>query len=478
MRLDRNAPPRRGKVLVLVALSLTALLGMVGIVIDCGMLEMARRRVQNAADAGALAAAMEIFRGNTLANAATTATTYIQTYNGLTNAAVTIKVQTPTSGNYVGNTNYVEVVITAPQAVFLMPLLGAASTQTISARAVAGFEAISQGEGAIVLNPSVAPGLSISGGGTLLVKGAVVVNSAGGGVDQYGNQVSSTLNQSAASASNNSTVQAMYVLVHGGVNNLANFTNIDPNGPNPVFAGGPIASNPLRTLPVPVLSNGANPTVAPNPRPTFGSTAVTLSPGVYYDISLSNGNNVTFNPGIYIISPVNKNDKGISITGGTVNATGVMFYLTGSDYLDQSGGKNAKTPGYYDLLDTPLDSAPTNANLPAGESSNVNFAQLSISGNSTVNMTGLNDSSSPFNGIVFYQRPRNTSSPSITGTSGPGFNIGGTIYAQWANFQLAGGGTYNAQYLVGSLSISGSANITINAGGKSFGRANQVFLVE
>jgi hypothetical protein len=57
-------------------------------------------------------------------------------------------------------------------------------------------------------------------------------------------------------------------------------------------------------------------------------------------------------------------------------------------------------------------------------------------------------------------------------------NLTGTAYAKWAAFSLAGQGKYNAQFIVGSMSISGNATVTINARGKNFGKANLVFLVE
>jgi Flp pilus assembly protein TadG len=132
---------------------------MVGLTVDCGLLQTARRQVQNAADAGAGAAAMELYRGNTLKGATTVATTFIQTYNGLNDKAVTITVQTPKSGNYIGNNNYVEVIVTAPVTVYLMPILGAAPTQTVAARAVAGFEPLPTNEGVILFDPAANPGL-------------------------------------------------------------------------------------------------------------------------------------------------------------------------------------------------------------------------------------------------------------------------------------------------------------------------------
>src|SRR5207244_2538050 len=108
---SRNLQQRRGKILVLFAFSLTALLGMVGITVDTGLLQAARRQVQNAADVGAVVAAMELYRGNTLKNAQSIATTYIQNKaNGMTDPAVTIAIQVPKSGPYLNNTSYVEVI--------------------------------------------------------------------------------------------------------------------------------------------------------------------------------------------------------------------------------------------------------------------------------------------------------------------------------------------------------------------------------
>ena len=45
---------------------------------------------------------------------------------------------------------------------------------------MAGSESISAGEGVAVLDPDARPGLDVSGGGTLTVRGRVVDNSEGG----------------------------------------------------------------------------------------------------------------------------------------------------------------------------------------------------------------------------------------------------------------------------------------------------------
>ena len=55
---------RRGQVLVLVALGMVAICGMMALAVDAGQLYFARRFMQNAVDAGALAGAQELVGTN------------------------------------------------------------------------------------------------------------------------------------------------------------------------------------------------------------------------------------------------------------------------------------------------------------------------------------------------------------------------------------------------------------------------------
>jgi Flp pilus assembly protein TadG len=486
--------PRRGKVLVLTGFSLTVLLGMVGITVDTGLLQTARRQAQNAADAAAMAAAMELYRGNTLANAKTIATGYLAK-NGLTDPAVTIAVQVPQSGPYKGNTSYVEVIVTAPQSVYLMPILGVASPQSVAALAVGGYEAIQGGDGLVLLNPNSSPGLTAQGTSNIVVKGTVVVNAPGGGVDQYGNNVSgssASIKTTGGGGGTGPAITAYAVLTAGGVDisggspssDIVNFS-----GGTALFASTPTlpVANPLRNLPVPDASNGA--VVTPN-NPTAvtvtSGKSQTLNPGVYNDITINSGATVTFKPGIYILSPAS-NGQGLSIPDtATINAAGAMFYLTGSDYLDWKNlAKPTFSPGKYDALDTPLDGPlpPTNGSIPAApDPGGTIYAQLSIGGSGgSATLTGYSDAFSPFNGITFYMRPRaslQSNAVTISGAGSAGFNIGGILYAEWADITLKGNRTYNGPMVVGTLSLNGTTSVTINSGGRSFGTASQVFLVE
>jgi hypothetical protein len=487
----RRKTPRPGKTLAIFVITLPVLLGMTGLVIDSGLLRSTQRTAQNAADAGALAAALDLYRGKSSTVAAATATTFIQTYNGLSGSTLTINIP-PQSGPYTSNNNYCEAIVSVPYTTMFIQILGFTSSQAASARAVAGFEPISSGQGSIVLNPNVA-GITMNGNGSrLIVNGGITVNSLGGGVDQYGaavpfadgNNVYGFRTQT--STQNPAPVVAVAIQVAGGIDTLDNFraydstfspNYYDPNNTDrPVFANlQEQAPDPLATLATPSTSNGVVNTFwnyLGNGQWGTSTTAqvvqignsdtVTFSPGIYQSIKITGGN-VTFNPGIYVLGPVTGSQppngsppQGLTMNGGTVTGSGVMFYNTGSDY-------NA-------------DGTPDSSDgSTLGTDSNAVYGSVTFGGNGSINLSP--PTSGTFNGILFYQRRWNNSTDSVGG-NGTTVNLGGTIYNKWGNFTLAGQGQYNAEFIVGSLSISGGAAVTINASGKNLGKVNQVFLVE
>jgi hypothetical protein len=473
--------------LAIFILGLPMLFGMTGLVIDSGLLMATQRTAQNAADAGALAAAMDLFKGYSSSTAIATGTTYIQTYNGLSSSTVTINIP-PKSGPYTGNAAFAEAIVSVPYSTSFIQILGVGSSQNASARAVAGYESVASGEGAIVLNPNVQPGIAINGNNTrLLVNGLITVNSLGGGVDQYGRAVTSSLGgyafRTQTSTQSTAPVAAVAIQVAGGIDNIDNFRTYDATfAPNyydpsvtdrPVFANlQTLAPDPLATLATPTTSNGVVQTypqylgggnwgTASSPQKvTIGNgDTVTFNPGIYQQIIL-NGGNVTFNAGVYVLGPGLGNGNGqqtLSVSNGaTVNGTGVVFYNTGSDYVSS---------GLPDSGD----------GSTLGTDNNANFGSIAVNGG-TINLSppapGAN-----FAGVLFYQRRWNTQDLSVGGNSNT-VNLTGTVYDKWGNLTLAGQGQYNAEFVVGSMTISGNAAVTINATGKNPGLLNQVFLVE
>lgn len=445
---------RRGTILVITAIVLTSLVALLGLVIDVGQLMTTYRQSQNAADAAAMAAGMDLMSGKSNSIATATANTFVKQYNAMPTATVTVGIP-PATGPHQGDSHFAEVTVNYPVSTRFIQVMGVNSSQSVTVRAVGGYEGVTSGEGVVSLDPSARPGLSVGGGGSLKVNGGIIVNSEGGGVDQNGNPINNGGTGYAASTSNNSTLMAKDMQVVGGVNTPNNFDNYDPAvTQSPLHTGQTVEPDPLVYLPTPTTANGA---VATNRGSTSisGNQNVTLLPGVYSSISITGGT-TTFSPGIYILTGGNSNS--LKITGGTVTGSGVMFYNTGSDFNVISG-----LPDSNDLATQP----------PAA--GGASFGGIDISTN--VNFTPYANSTSPFNGMLFYQRRLNTQPAKISGNAGAGV-LAGTIYAKWANLSITGQGTYNAQFITGSMSVSGTGSVTINYAGQNLGKGYAVFLVE
>ncbi len=485
MNNKRNA--RSGAVLVWFALMLTMLLGMLGLVIDTGLLMSAQRHAQNAADAAALAAANDLMMGRSKDDAINTAITFVNTHNDLSDAPPPTVNIPPASGPYAGLDNYVEVIVASPRQTYFIQILSAdLQDQTVSARAVAGFESVSAGEGVAVLDPTARPGLGVGGTAVLKVHGRVYDNSEGGGLDEDGLPVDNGNSQYSGQVSNNALLMATDIRTVGGVNIPDNFQPYDPDSTSNVLHAKELPiPDPLVNLPTPTTTNGVNSAYrgAPqatnvnlklndtdaddvNPKnyvdqsdPDPANHEMILYPGIYTSIEITGGN-VTLTPGIYVLRPDSSTQNVLKITGGNVTVDEIMFYATGDNYNPVSG-----EPDMYDGNDPP----------PTGYEKGVQFGAITI--NAGMRFTPLDNPSSPFHNMLFYQRRWNTQSVDFQGDAEDG-DLSGTLYAKWAKFKIAGQGIYNAQFVVGSLQLTGQGDVTIDYQGTKLGKAPRVFLVE
>jgi hypothetical protein len=416
-------------VLVLFVILLTVIVGLLGLVIDTGRMMASHRQAQNAADAAALAGAYELMRGKTATQAEAAAATFVQTYNGMSTAAGPFLQIPPTSGAFAGEASAVQAIVNYPMNTLFVHVLGGSQSQMIQARAVARFENVAAGEGAIVLDPTEYPGMAVGGLGTLRVNGDVTVNSEGGGVDENDVPVNNGHNGVAADGgtSDNSTngIYASNISVVGGVNNPALFKNIDPLNPaSPLHAKQLPDPDPLAFLPTPYVGNGVINT-------NYGKVTVgngdnvTLNPGIYQQLKITAGTAV-LNPGIYVISASNQN--GMQITGGNVTARGVMFYSTGSNYDPNTGAPdNTDSPDPLNL------SPPPKANQQAGVqygditiNAGMQFSPIDIEDMTLNYTTAQRTALKPFDGMLFYQRRKNPLGASIQGNSATGLLTGTT----------------------------------------------------
>jgi len=155
------AGDRSGAVLIYTGFSIAVLFGVGGMAVDAGMWYATKRSAQSAADAAALAGALEVARGSTDAEveARATADAQLNGYSNATGATITVN-NPPTSGPSAGSAGAVEVIVEQPVPGFLSAVVHSDQV-TVAARAVArSFAAESC---VYVMNPSEDAALSVPG---------------------------------------------------------------------------------------------------------------------------------------------------------------------------------------------------------------------------------------------------------------------------------------------------------------------------
>lgn len=322
-----------GQVLIVAALCMVVLIAFLGMAVDVGFVRHEQRRLQSAADATALAAALEVrvcggspncsamqdavqnamaengYSGATLVKDCGTAGT------GLTvmlNNPVCLVSSDPNKSRY----NYVETQVSERAPLYFSRIFGFTGF-SIKARAEAA-----RGVGGpclYALNPSASGALNVAVGVAFKSKCGVVVES--------------------------SSPSSVYCLVGLGV--TAPYVQVSPTGGGASLlclgsthvtqAPLPVPADPLAYLPVPAEASGACGTGKSgnvyNGSPTPVSLTVpllanyTFYPGVYcggINITAALASTITFKPGTYIIS----NYQGPTILGIKPNPVSNGFNIT------------------------------------------------------------------------------------------------------------------------------------------------------
>jgi Putative Flp pilus-assembly TadE/G-like len=290
----------RGQVLVLVALALVALIGFVALAVDTGFVWGARRKMQTAADAAALAGAIASRQGQSSANI-TTAAQDSAGLDGFTDGAngVSVNVNSSYSGGGCSS-NCVQVTIDQTQPTFFLKALG--SPIDVKAAAVAG----TTNSSACVYALGPSPGITINGTPTISLSCGALVNS-------------SMICNGPASFSATSIGVGGSVTDNGGCSLT----------PSPT-TGISQVSDPFSYL-------GAQPACSGSARFIPGSSGA----GSYCGGIVINGNStVTFSSGTY-----NLGSGGLIINGTpTVDGTGVTFISTGPITINGTATVNLSAP--------------------------------------------------------------------------------------------------------------------------------------
>lgn len=432
--LRRAHSDEAGQAVVIMALALSAVLALAGLGIDAGFQYAERRREQVAADAAAWAAAVTMATNWNAPDRSARARTIALEYaarNGYNNDGTTntVTVTVPTSGGFIGNVDYMEVIITVNVRTYFVRVLGSAfESRQVRARAVGGITGPGKAYGLIALSRTACPGLSVLGAGGN--KGEVEVEEAG------------ILVNSSCTPALRATGKAKIEAEGVGIDVVG---TVETSG-NPELSPTPTTgvvqqADPLAYLAPPVL------TVPPGP-PDINVTngTVTLDPGVYLGIRVSGNGRVKLRPGTYVIK-----GGGISVSGnGRVedetygDARGVFIYNTCSFYPDPGG----------------------------------TCGGISVSGNGRIELE--KETAGTYAGLSIWQPCQNTQTLSVTGAGSgdvelPGsdgdddedneLETSGTIYLPCAAVEVSGNGELeieNGQLVADTVTVSGNGEIEID----------------
>jgi Flp pilus assembly protein TadG len=146
-----RSSPERGFVLITMAFTAVALIGILGVAVDIGRMFIAKNETQNYCDAAALAAALALDGSTTgITNAQTAVANSTNTWNlnstQVTNPTITFA--TTLAGPWSANPSpangyiYTRVTATVPLPMYFLPVLVAQTTQNVVSSATAGQIAI------------------------------------------------------------------------------------------------------------------------------------------------------------------------------------------------------------------------------------------------------------------------------------------------------------------------------------------------
>ncbi len=408
-----------GQSTIIVAVSLVVLLLFLGLGLDVGSMRMSKVKLQNAADAAAVAAGLEINQCGDLSNCSSmqnAAKSALQEngYNNITIATncaspgpvsgMTLTINGPpcalgSADPNSGKKTAVEVVVSGPIPLSFAKILGF-NQAPVTVRA----------EAARPTNPPCVYALDPHAAGAISVVAGVGMTFSCGLVDESDSS-------SALGCLVGVGITAPSVKVTGGASGLlCSVPNLQVN------VARPTPTDPMAYLPKPsVGSCGYS-----SGNVFYGSSSTaniavggtyTFNPGVYcggISITAAVATNITFNPGTYVLKtgpgPLGASTGGLNITLSllsNIQGSGVTFY-------------NLGTVGGFTIT----------ASTPAG------LSNVALSAPTT----------GTYSGVLFFQDPGNTNAGSFTANLLTGSKFEGAYYLPTATLTYAvsvGSASYN-----------------------------------
>jgi hypothetical protein len=400
-----------GQVLVLSVFCLPILLAFLALAVEVGLLFDARRQMQTAADAAAIAGAAEINYGDFVSAAKAAAT-----QNGFTDGTSNVTVQvnpsgttvpSPASGAFIGQSGYLEVIVSQVEPTYFMNFVNSIinlnfGTMTVSARSVA---ALGASQNCVYALKNSGVGLLVNGNSQFTAPGCgILVNSS---------------SNPAMSVSGSGNVTAGSVSVVGVAVTDNSGSKITPTAVDGVAPG----SDPLSFLQPPL--NSSTSCVADPINGTWFASK-TIGPAIaggtvcYRGLNTGSGT-ITLNPGTYVIDGALTMSNGVTI----ISPGATTFYIS---------------------------STATGAGFVNGS--------VDLSGGVTATLVA--PTSGTYNGILFYQDRGDSTAATITG--GANATLKGILYFPDAQVNLSGGTstTMFTPVIAASLSLTGGSSFQDN----------------
>jgi Flp pilus assembly protein TadG len=371
---------RSGAIAIIFGLVAPTALGLIGLGVETGLWFQTQHELQTAADAAALAGALELHNGNkaTYVAIAKMESQRNSVQDGVNNQTVTINSPPLAPDPNAGNATAVQAITTRKQNLFFSALFLTGGSMTITSSAVAAVHG--PGVCLLALNPSQNNAMQFNGAATQTLTNCAVM--------------SDSTSTQGFTASGSATVNSNL-----GFYTAASAFNISSSGmTGPQTANAAPVADPYASLVgsfPPLLGMALYPLLDCNPfvNTTFNSNG-TLNPGTYGGIDVTSQATLTLNPGTYYLdaNPLCLSPGGLGGAlkiqgGGTISGAGVTIVLTNS------------TLGSF-----------------------VNVGQVTISGNSTANLSapaaGPLTAAVPYPGFLFVNDTR-------PDKAGDGYSAGG-----------------------------------------------------
>jgi len=398
-KLKSTLKVRRGTVAAMTALLMPAVIGVLAVALDGGLLYLQRRQAQSIADAAALAGAYAFYNGSNFSTAQSSAIA-IAAQNGITISGS--QITQPQSG-------YVAASVTSTKPRYFSSIWGSGTMSAVASATALGASNTPYSTAAIlVLN---------SAGSSVTLSGTTSVSAVGGSVVVDSNSAASIL------SSGSPSITTPVLDLSGGTQ----YSGTNPNKATVTNTGQTSTPDPLASISAPSTSGltvQSSSTVS-----VSGSSSKTLNPGIYDGgISMSGSSSVTLNPGVYYI-----NGGGISMSGSaSITGNGVFIYNTGGGGINLSGtgaiSLNPMSSGTYAGL-TIFQDRSSSAGAAMSGGSNINntgtfyfpSATLALSGSSGTSVVGAQ--------II-------AKNLTFSGTSGIKVNYGSSVASRPATFAL------------------------------------------